>query len=621
MLAQTIRGITECVSVTDVNDNILFVNRAFEETYGYSAEELIGKPISIVRSSKTEKEVGREILPGTLAGGWKGEIWNKKKDGTEFPISLSTSAVRDAQGKVTALVGIAQDITKTKQAEEQINLLMQSIYAAANSIVITDRNGTIISVNPAFCKVSGYSFEEASGNSPRILKSGKQSPAYYKILWETILSGNVWKGEVINKRKDGTEYMEDMTITPVKNSAGEISHFIAIKEDITERKNLQNQLNQIQKMESIGTLASGIAHDFNNILGIILAHSGLLSRGVSDPKRFSDSVAAITNAVQRGASLVKQILTFARKTETKRTLVNVNSAIGEIVKMLGETFPKTIVLSIQLDENIPTVMMDATQLHQALLNLCVNARDAMNGKGTIQIQTTVTLGDNIISSAAVDKQQKFVCISITDSGTGMSDEVKRRIFDPFFTTKEIGKGTGLGLAVVYGVMQSHGGAIDVESEVGVGTTFKLYFPISQTAVSESTELGVKKEIKGGTETILVVEDEEQLMKILTLYLETSGYTLITARDGMEALETYKTYKDRIKLVLTDLGLPKLSGVELITKLKHLDSKVKIIMASGFLDPDARSEMFKLGVKEFVQKPYTANEILIKIREILDVKVE
>ncbi|MFA6439285.1 MAG: PAS domain S-box protein [Bacteriovoracaceae bacterium] len=617
MLAQTIKGITECVSITDMNDHILFVNKAFEETYGYSADELIGKSITIVRSPKTSATVGREILPATLGGGWKGELWNMRKDGTEFPILLSTSAVKDQQGNITALVGITEDITKKKHAEQQLNLLSTSIQSAANAIVITDRDGIIISVNPAFSSVSGYAAEEAIGKKSSILKSGKQSPEFYKRLWDTINSGEVWKGEVVNKRKDGKEYTEEMTITPVRQTSGDITHFIAIKQDVTEQRSLQNQLFQSQKIQSIGTLAGGIAHDFNNILGIILGYLYIMEQDNIEKQQFKKSVLAIKDALTRAKNLVKQILTFARQTDTSLADLNIPNLVREIVSMLNETFSKIVTIQTDIELQIPDISADHTQIHQAILNLCVNARDAMPDGGEIIIAVTTAPREDLISHFNNVDHKQYVCVSVTDTGTGMDEQTQARIFDPFFTTKEKGKGTGLGLSVVFGVMQSHKGFVRVNSSLGVGTTFYLYFPVQSTTGNSEQVLREQQKLVGGAETILLVEDEEPLRTVTKALLEAFGYTVLTANDGMEAVEIYKQYQHTIALVLTDVGLPKLTGFNEFKQLKAINADVRVVLASGFFEPESKSEMVKAGAKGFIQKPYNMDEILIKIREILD----
>ena len=620
MLAETIKGITECVSITDVNDHILFVNKAFEETYGYSAGEMIGKSITIVRSPKTSAAVGSEILPSTLTGGWKGELWNKKKDGTEFPILLSTSAVKDLQGNITALVGITEDITKKKRTEQQLNLMSLSMQSAANAIVITDREGIIISVNPAFSNVTGYAAEEVVGKKPSILKSGKQSAEFYKNLWETIIAGEVWKGEITNKRKDGKEYTEEMTITPVRQTSGEITHFIAIKQDVTEQRSLQNQLFQSQKIQSIGTLAGGIAHDFNNILGIIYGYLYFLEQENIDKQMLKKSVSVIQDALNRAKNLVKQILTFARQTDTLFAELNVPNLVREIVSMLNETFSKIITIRTTIDLNIPDISADHTQIHQAILNLCVNARDAMPGGGEISIGIKTVVREELKKYFNNVDSPAYVCITVADTGTGMDEQTQARIFDPFFTTKEKGKGTGLGLSVVFGVMQSHNGFVRVESTVNVGTTFYLYLPVKTRTENIAPANSVKQtKTIGGTETILLVEDEELLRNVVKGLLETFGYTVLTASDGEEAVETYKQHQNNIAIVLTDVGLPKLTGFNEFKQLKAINKNVRVVFASGFFEPDSKSEMFKAGAKGFIQKPYNMDEILHKVREVLDIK--
>ena len=295
-------------------------------------------------------------------------------------------------GSLLKMFGTIQDVTERKKSEELIALHSRALESAANAIVITDREGKIISVNPAFSRFTGYSANEAVGKNPKILNSGTQPPSFYKNLWDTIISGQVWRGDIVNKRKDGSFYDEEMTITPVHDAKGQISYFIAIKQDITERKNLHAELAQMQKMESIGTLASGIAHDFNNILGIILGYAALIER---DPQTVSQSVGSINAAVNRGASLVRQILTFARKTAVVFGPLELNVMVKEVVKMLRETFPKTIEISLQLGKTIPPINADATQIHQSILNLCVNARDAMPVGGVLTLQTDVVDGESL----------------------------------------------------------------------------------------------------------------------------------------------------------------------------------------------------------------------------------
>jgi CheY-like chemotaxis protein len=329
-------------------------------------------------------------------------------------------------------------------------------------------------------------------------------------------------------------------------------------------------------------------------------------------------VDSITKAVQRGTNLVRQLLTFARKTDVLFESVNLNSIIDELVKMLQATFPKDIEFSLQIDPFLPHITADANQMHQALLNLSVNARDVMPSGGTISYKTEVVRGKTLLERFANALEDQYVRVSVGDTGSGMDEQTKRRIFEPFFTTKGVGRGTGLGLAVVYGVVNSHHGFVDFESDTGRGTTFHLYFPVPRGQVT-AREVGQQKdeEVKGGTEVILLVEDEKMLSDLLTDILRSNGYEVITAADGAEALEVYRENRERIDLVLTDLGLPKVGGWDLVKEIRKMNPETKVIVASGYFDPNARSEMVNAGAKDFVQKPYVPRDVLLRVREVID----
>ena len=603
---------------------VLEANSKALETYGFSREEFIGLSLKSITMDavRGEHEVRRILELGSLKNY---ETVHFRKDGTSAHFLVNSSVI-DYKG-VRAILSISRDITDRMQADEILRLQSAALQTAANAIVITDRAGVITYVNSAFTRITGYTTEEALGNTPKILKSGEQPPEFYENLWATINAGNVWRGELVNKRKDGSFYSEEMTITPVQNEQKEITHFIAIKNDITDRKRLQEQLVQAQKMEGIGTLAGGIAHDFNNILGIILGHVSLIPRSKNDPLLVSNSVDTITKAVQRGAGLVRQILTFARKTEIERKSVNVNALIVELTKMFQQTFPKTIEIVTDLDQSIPLVAMDQTQFQQAIMNLCINGRDAMEEsselqlpRGVLTIRTTRVSKLQIRLKFTDASDSEYICVEVRDTGVGMNESTKQKIFEPFYTTKELGKGTGLGLAVVYGVVKGHHGFIDVESERGKGTTFSLYLPSSsgQVAISERSDAEDMQRLKG-SETILLIEDEASLLNLMTTVLVGNGYTVISARDGIEAIAQFEQHRNRISLVLTDMGLPKRDGSEVVAALKSKDPNVKVIIVSGYLEPHYKAELLKSGAKDFVQKPYVPDQVLKKIRKVLDAK--
>ena len=548
---------------------IVYANQRCVDVMGYSKEEFYSEDfnflsliapehISIVRKNFARHAVGEEIDP------YEYTLYTKERTRV---VGLHTTKLIDYEGG-TAILGIITDVTGTRHVEEELRKLQRAVEQSPASIIITDIDGNIEYANPRFTEVTGYKLEEVIGQNPRILKSGRTSTEEYAILWETIKAGKEWRGEFQNKKKDGDLFWEQASISPIRDAAGNTTHFLAVKEDVTKRKMLELQLWQAQKMESIGTLASGVAHDFNNILGIILGYASLLIQRPIDTPKLHAYADSIVKAADRGAALVRQILTFARKSEFKLEKVDVNSIIGELAKMLGETFPKTISLSLQLEKALPALSIDRTQLHQALLNLCVNARDAMSERGSLTIATRLVSGDVMGSRFAAAYGRKFVEISVSDTGSGMDEATRTRIFEPFFTTKEIGKGTGLGLAVVFGVVQEHQGFVDVESEIDQGSTFHVYLPVPEAAISGMDDAHmISIDSPGGSETILIVEDEDLMRGFLVALLEQKGYKVFVATDGEEAVKVHAAHADEIDLVLSDVGLPKLDGWEASKQMK------------------------------------------------------
>jgi PAS domain S-box-containing protein len=543
-------------------------------------------------------------------------------DGTIIWTTTRGEAVRDQGGTLVGLRGTALDITERKRAEESLRLQSAALNAAADAIIITDRAGGVEWFNPAFTQLTGYTAEEAIGKNLRdLVKSGKHGQAFYKDLWDTILAGRPWHGEIINRRKDGSLYTEEQVVTPIPDASGAITHFIAIKEDITERLQLEAQYRQSQKMEAIGQLAGGVAHDFNNLLTVIMGNTDLLLSDTSanDPKR--GPLTDVRTAAERAAGLTRQLLAFSRKQILEPKLVDVHEVVSGIEKMLRRLIGEDVELATDLAADPSWVKVDPGQLEQVVMNLAMNARDAMPRGGRLTIRTR-----NVDPKEPVDLEETAgrrlrpkVAISISDAGTGIPPEVKAHLFEPFFTTKGVGKGTGLGLATVFGIVKQSGGDITVESEPGKGATFTVILPSQPAPRQRGGSSASFRAVLRGTETVLVVEDEDAVRRIVKIALESAGYRVIEARNGPEALEAARTHSGEIQLVVTDVVMPKMSGRELVERIVKDHPGVRILYISGYMDDAVmRHGIVESGVA-FLQKPFTPLALARKVREVFDGK--
>ena len=454
------------------------------------------------------------------------------------------------------------------------------------------------------------------GKNPRILKSGKQDPAFYQQLWATILSGQNWHGEVINRRKDGSLYTEQMNITPVRDEGGRVTHFIATKQDVTEHKTLEEHVRQSAKMEAIGRLAGGVAHDFNNLLTIINGYSELLLEQVGADAQASNYLNEVKNAGVRAASLTRQLLAFSRRQVLAPQVLDLNAVVSNLEKMLRRLIGEDIKLRTVLDPLLWRVKADPGQIEQVIMNLAVNARDAMPAGGNLTIETgNVELDEAYARNHATVKPGPHVMLAVSDTGVGMTPETKAHIFEPFFTTKEEGKGTGLGLATVYGIVKQSGGSIWVYSELGQGTVFKVYLPMVSEGLAADT-VNEEGDAASGTETILLVEDQEGVRSLIRLALESVGYKVLDTEDPEIALATCASHSGPIHLLLTDVVMPGLSGPLVAEKVIALRPDIKVVYMSGYTD-DAVVHHGVLGHDApFIQKPFSPAALRKKIREVL-----
>jgi two-component system cell cycle sensor histidine kinase/response regulator CckA len=483
-------------------------------------------------------------------------------------------------------------------------------------VAITDQTGKITYVNDKFCEISKYSREELLGQDHRLVNSAYHPKEFIRNLWTTIASGKVWRGEIRNRAKDGTIYWVDTTIVPFLDERGKPYQYAAIRYDITEQKRTENQLLRAQRMESIGTLAGGIAHDFNNILSPILMATEMLQ--LNDfGKETNRWLAIIRENAERGAELVKQVLTFARGMEGERIIVQVKHIIKDLVKILKQTLPKSINVKGEFEPDLWIIRADPTQIHQVLMNLSINARDAMPLGGTLTIAAeNITLDENYARVHLDAKPGEYLMISVSDTGSGIPPEIQDRIFDPFFTTKEIGKGTGLGLATALTIVRSHGGFINVYSDLGRGTKFSVYIPTATMEENKRKTSELSLFPRGSGELVLVVDDEENIREIARATLEKFGYHVVTANDGTDAMAVYAQQKSDISVILTDIAMPYMDGTALIRAVRKIDPTAKIIAMSGLMNSEQTAELQALNVNAFLSKPYTGESLLKSLADIL-----
>ena len=594
------------------------------------------------------------------------QVTMERPDGSRIVTNVNVSPLYGLTGDLSGTLNVFQDVTEAEKAEEISRRMAAIVESADDAIISKDMNGIITSWNEGAQRLFGYAAQEIIGKPVMILIPPERYEEEPGILNRIRHGDRVDHYETVRVRKDGSLVDISLTVSPIRDAKGniigaskiarditerkqseaalrqarndlakaneelerrvqertaqlELSHMARIK-DLEEQKNLEEQLRQAQKMESIGTLAGGIAHDFNNTLNIIRSYASTIGQCSRVDGEIAGDLKIIDEAVTRGASVVRQLLTFARKTEALLAPADVNEMVASLANLLKSTLPKTIDVSLELGAKLPSVLADANHLTQALLNLCVNARDAMPDGGKLILRTKVVDGANIKNVAA--QRMQYVCLEVADSGIGMNDSIQNRIFEPFFTTKRTGEGTGLGLAMVYGMVKNHNGFVEVNSKPERGTTFKLYLPV---APSETNAIGDgvkrKKIFDGnhgnGQRTILVAEDEEAMALLLNRTLSKRGYKVLIARDGQEAINLYQQHKHETDLVLLDIGLPKVAGWDVIRKIKEMSSSINVIVSSGYLDPDLRAQLQQSGVKHFLDKPYTTEVVVETLQAVLE----
>ncbi len=605
------------IIVYSKNDGkVAYVNKEGLELLGEAKEDILGASVfDFVHADS------REFVATRLTSLVEGE----SNEAATIKLTTPGGAVKDVEissalfifSGQASFISVFRDVTEELKQEATQRRLVTAIEQANESVVITDQTGVIEYVNPAFTETSGYSKDEALGRSPHLLYSGKQDKRFYRKLWETITHGRVWQGRIVNRRKDGELFTEMATISPVRDTTGKITHYVAVKRDVSHEVELEKKLRQAQKMEAIGTLAGGIAHDFNNILGAILgfADMALLQSDSDSPAH--ESLMHIRKGGKRAADLVQQILTFSRQSSTEKKQIAVAPLIQESLQLMRASLPSTITIHQDLQVKNALVLADATQLQQIIINLCTNAFQAMREQGG---ELTIRLEELDFKECGKTLQlqtDKCIRLTVADTGAGIDPATLERIFDPFFTTKEPGEGTGMGLSVVHGIVRDIGGEISVDSVPGSGATFTVLLP-STDPVEEEDEK-TNSLLPMGTEHILVVDDEEDILATSRMMLAHLGYIVSVSKDPAAMLEQIKKGAFACDLVVTDQTMPHLTGLEFTRELHQLKPDLPVILCTGYSDRVNEESVKIVGGVGLLMKPADLRDLALMIRQALDGK--
>lgn len=597
---------------TTIDGDILYVNEALSTILDFKSPESMMREnvLKTYKDPRDRKNLIANLIKRHSVNNFEFEVITKTGKTKNVLLSASLSN--------NMISGMMMDITELKKAEERIAFLAQVLDTSPLSVIATDENGKLIYVNPATNKLFGYEDAELLGKDPIILNANPDAEYIQKNILETVSQNKVWTGELLNKKKNGEVFTIQDTVYKLSDEKGNFLAYVGFVEDITDRKHLEEQLLQAQKMEAVGQLAGGIAHDFNNILTAIIGYGNLLKTEMRTDNPLTRYVKRILVSAQRAANLTRSLLAFSRTQIINPKPINLNETIRSMEDLLSRLIGESIDLSITIKDEDLTVLADSSQLELILLNLATNAMDAMPDGGNLIVRTErVKVDDHFIKSHGIEKPGLYALLSFKDTGHGIIEDIKERIFEPFFTTKEVGKGTGLGLSMVYGIVKQHDGYVDISSKPGKGTTFKIYFPLFPSAFQEEEKTTVPSIAKTGKETILLAEDDLHVRELVQQLLELFGYNVIVAKDGKDAIDAFIKHRDKIQLLLLDVIMPKKNGKEVYDEIKKLSPHMKVIFISGYSADIIHSKGILDEGLDFLSKPILQEILLNKVREVLD----
>lgn len=598
--------------------DIIEANPKAAELTGWPIELLIGlnqRELHPPEERKLHRNLFRKHIEGNVAGSTR-NVMVLHRDGRLIPVQISASRTT-IKGR-TIIQRIYHDLSERIVEEEQRRLLATAVDQSEESVVITDPEGIIEYINPAYVRTTGYSWHEVVGKRPGEFKSGKMPNYLYRLLWQDISAGKVWQGKIVNKKKNGELFTEDVIITPVKDRLGKISHFVAVKRDITRQDQLENLVRQSQKMQAIGTLAGGIAHDFNNILTAILGFAELSAIMCEDNDLLKNNLSEIIIASERAGKLIDQILTFSRQTEKNVSSLRIDPIVKEVLKLLRASLPANIEISTDIRSKA-MVRADPTQIHQVVMNLCTNAYQALTDQnGWIRVtldclDITPHQGVRLGNLPAGE----YVTLTVADNGRGIAREHIDRIFEPYFTTRDKNEGTGLGLSVVHGIVNDHGGAVNVRSEPGRGSSFIVYLP--RIIDEESSTLTDEIEFLEGEGRVLLVDDEQQIVDYEVQTLEKAGYRTYATTSSIRALRIFKEQKSRLDLVVTDMAMPEMTGLQLFQEIRKIRKDIPVLLCTGYSEYVTAESSAEMGIDGYLAKPFTAEQLAGEVHRLLNEK--